>query len=59
MWKQRAVKESPSAVDREVQCPLCGNKFKIIESPACQYCPMIFRSCGMVSCPRCGHEFPR
>lgn len=41
-----------------VQCPLCGNRFEQRESAACAYCPRLFRSCGMVVCPRCSHEFP-
>ena len=57
MARQRTVTEAP--VDREVQCPLCGNRFRLSEGPACQYCRKLFRGCGMVSCPRCGHEFPR
>ncbi len=44
---------------REVQCPLCGNRFEVAEGEACRYCPKLFRSCGMVACPRCSHEFPR
>ena len=46
--------ESPQLV----QCPLCGTRFDRAQSPACAYCPKLFRSCGMVVCPRCSHEFP-
>ena len=42
---------------REVQCPLCGNRFDPAESEACAHCPRLFKSCGMVVCPRCSHEF--
>ncbi len=43
----------------EVQCPLCGCRFEPGENPACAYCPKVFRSCGLVMCPNCSHEFPR
>ncbi|HVO38233.1 MAG TPA: hypothetical protein VMV03_04310 [Spirochaetia bacterium] len=41
-----------------VQCPLCGARFDRAQSMACAHCPRPFRSCGMVVCPRCSHEFP-
>jgi len=46
-----------SATRRQAQCPLCGNRFDPAESVACAHCPRMFRSCGMVVCPRCSHEF--
>ncbi|RJQ50992.1 MAG: hypothetical protein C4521_12935 [Actinobacteria bacterium] len=42
-----------------VQCPLCGNRFEPVEAEACKYCPKLFKSCGMLACPNCSHEFPR
>jgi len=50
---------SEAAADsaRQVPCPLCGNRFDPMEGRACAACPRLFRSCGMVVCPRCGHEF--
>jgi hypothetical protein len=41
-----------------VQCPLCGNRFDANQAEACSSCPALLRGCGMVACPRCGHEFP-
>lgn len=43
----------------EAQCPLCGCRFEPGENPACAQCSKLFRSCGLVMCPNCGHEFPR
>lgn len=43
---------------RAVQCPLCGARFDRGQSEACAHCPKLLRSCGMVACPQCFHEFP-
>ena len=65
MWWKRdkaapsvGAREAPAQV-REAQCPLCRNRFDPAQSAACAHCPRMFRSCGMVVCPRCSHEFPR
>jgi hypothetical protein len=52
-----AMEAGTPATAQQVQCPLCGNRFDPSESQACAHCPKLFRSCGMVVCPRCSHEF--
>lgn len=44
---------------REVQCPLCGHRFEPGQNLACEHCPKLFHTCGLVMCPNCSHEFPR
>ena len=50
--------KGPPTESVTLQCPLCGSHFSEDQGVACKYC-RLFRSCGMVACPRCGHEFPR
>lgn|GEM_PF-2708053 len=60
MWGKKAMQtEAAAGTMQQVQCPLCGNRFNPDESQACASCPRLFRSCGMVVCPRCSHEFYR
>jgi DNA-directed RNA polymerase subunit RPC12/RpoP len=57
--KKAGLEQVKEPSGTRVRCPLCGNRFDEGEGPACVYCPRPFRSCDMVACPRCGHEFPR
>lgn len=59
MNEQPKKKTGEKPAPEPVQCPLCGNRFEAAANEACQYCPKFFRTCGMVMCPRCSHEFPR
>jgi hypothetical protein len=43
---------------REVQCALCGYRFRpSAETMSCAGCP-IDRRCRVICCPNCGYEFP-
>ncbi|MGO9410186.1 MAG: hypothetical protein ACLQCB_05465 [Spirochaetia bacterium] len=62
MWGKRSRESAAAETPQRtvtVQCPLCGNRFDPAQSQACAHCPKLFRSCGMVVCPRCSHEFVR
>jgi hypothetical protein len=41
----------------EIQCPLCGKKFRAGEAMQCATCALAVR-CGLVMCPNCSYEFP-
>jgi len=57
--EDRRAGQPDAAAPKTAQCPLCGNRFEIAEAAACAHCPKLFKSCGLVMCPRCTHEFPR
>jgi hypothetical protein len=41
-----------------IDCGMCGHAFTQQEGAACRSgCP-VAGSCGMVTCPACGYEFP-
>jgi len=55
---ETAKAAAATAETAAIRCPLCGSRFNEGEGSACIYCRRR-AGCGMVACPRCGHEFPR
>jgi hypothetical protein len=51
-------KEDNQNGKRTYQCPVCGYKFTLKETEACQVCPFKKR-CPLVMCPRCYYELPK
>jgi uncharacterized C2H2 Zn-finger protein len=42
----------------EIQCPLCGKKFRVEDAMQCAACTLA-QKCDLVMCPRCGYEFAK
>ena len=47
-----------STEPKEIQCPICGNKFRIGLKTACQHCVLHHSNCGFEKCPNCGFDVP-
>jgi DNA-directed RNA polymerase subunit RPC12/RpoP len=44
--------------DDRIRCPLCGTRYSPAEARACRTACPLHDGCGLLRCPRCGHEVP-